>query len=112
MNSNDEYFGRMNDPSSFYFLKGPCGDKIEFYLSIDGNKISDIKYYTEGCIYTKLCGEETSRLAKGRNIRDALSISSGEVANNIPDLPKDHIHCSILAVSAFYGAAADYLLKF
>jgi NifU-like protein involved in Fe-S cluster formation len=30
---------------------------------------------------------------------------------NIPDLPADHIHCSILAVSAFYKAVADYLLK-
>ncbi|MGE4384983.1 MAG: iron-sulfur cluster assembly scaffold protein [Endomicrobiaceae bacterium] len=111
MNFNDEYFGRMNDPSAFSFLKGPCGDEIEFYLAVENNKITDVKYYTEGCGYTKLCGSETSRLAKGRNIGDALSISSAEVMNNIKNLPEDHMHCSILAVSAFYGAVADYLLK-
>lgn len=111
MSSNDEYFGRMNDPSSFSFLKGPCGDEMEFYLVIDDNKISDIKYYTEGCGYTKLCGAETARLAKGKSIGEVLSISAGEIMKNIPDLPADHIHCSMLAVSTFYKAVADYLLK-
>jgi NifU-like protein involved in Fe-S cluster formation len=48
---------------------------MEFYLVIDDNKISDIKYYTEGCGYTKLCGAETARLVKGKSIGEVLSIS-------------------------------------
>lgn len=80
MSSNDVFFGRMNDPSSFPFLKGHCG-------------------------------AETARLAKGKSIVALLSISAGEIMENIHDLPVGHIHCSMLAVSAFYKAVADYLLK-
>lgn len=76
MSSNDVFFGRMNDPSSFPFLKGHCG-------------------------------AETARLAKGKSIVALLSISAGEIMENIAG----HIHCSMLAVSAFYKVVADYLLK-
>jgi len=108
--TNSEFFGRMNDPSSAACLKGPCGDDMEFYLIIESEKIADIKYYTEGCNATKSCGAMTAFLAQGKTIEEALKISAGEVMASITDLPKDHRHCSILAVSTFYRAIADYLL--
>ena len=78
--SNDtKYFGRMNDPTSAAWLKGPCGDSMEFYLVIENNIITDIKYYTDGCNATKSCGAITAYLAKNKSIEEALKISAGEV---------------------------------
>ena len=107
----NELFGRMNDPDGSAFLKGPCGDEMEFYLIIENGHISDIKFYTEGCESTKLCAGMAAYLAKGKTIEEALSISAGEVKENIKNLPEDHLHCTILAVSTLYRAIADYLLK-
>ena len=109
---NDEkYFGRMNDPVCSSYLKGPCGDSMEFYLVIRDGRIAQIKYYTEGCPATRACASMVARLAEGRSIKEALSISAGEVIERLKGLPEDHLHCSILSVSTLYRAIADYLLK-
>lgn len=105
------YFGRMNDPVSSSYLEGPCGDAMEFYLVIEGGKISGIKYYTDGCSATRACAAMVAKLADGRQIKEALSISAGEVIAGLQGLPEDHLHCSILAVSTLYRAIADYLLR-
>jgi nitrogen fixation NifU-like protein len=53
----------------------------------------------------------TASLARGKTIKEALSISAGEVIKKLKGLPEDHLHCSILAVSTLYRAIADYLLR-
>ncbi|OQB12754.1 MAG: NifU-like protein [Candidatus Omnitrophica bacterium ADurb.Bin205] len=109
--NNQQYFGRMNDPVSSSYLKGPCGDAMEFYLVIDKDKITEIKYYTEGCQATRACAAMAATLASGKTIKEALSISAGEIIAKLKGLPEDHLHCSILSVSTLYRAIADYLLK-
>ncbi|MBN1823011.1 MAG: iron-sulfur cluster assembly scaffold protein [Endomicrobiales bacterium] len=111
MAASGEFFGRMNDPVGSAFLKGPCGDEIEFYLDIENGKITDLKFYTEGCETTKECGAVTAALAKGRKVEEALEISPAEVMRHIRNLPEDHLHCSILSVSTLHRAIADYMLK-
>lgn len=109
---NDEkLFGRMNGPTSSSYLKGPCGDSMEFYLVIENDVITDIKYYTEGCHATRACAAMTAKSALGKNIGQALNISAGDIIGALKGLPRDHLHCSILAVSTLYRAIADYLLQ-
>ncbi|MEA3346483.1 MAG: iron-sulfur cluster assembly scaffold protein [Candidatus Auribacterota bacterium] len=108
---NPKHFGRMNDPTSSAVIKGPCGDKMEFYLFIDNNIIQEAKFYTNGCISTIVCGEMTAQLAQGKNVNEALEISPKQVKESLQELPKSHNHCSILAVSTLYRAIAGYLLK-
>ncbi|MDD5196725.1 MAG: iron-sulfur cluster assembly scaffold protein [Candidatus Omnitrophica bacterium] len=109
--NNQRYFGRMHDPVSAAYLKGPCGDAMEFYLVIDRGKITEIKYYTEGCHATRACAAMVAKLAEAKTIKEALLISAGEVIAQLKGLPADHLHCSILSVSTLYRAIADYLLK-
>lgn len=106
-----KYFGRMNDPVSSAYVKGPCGDDMEFYLVIYNRIIEDIRFYTEGCTATIVCGSVTAGLALGKSIDDALGISPKEVMSNLKGFPPDHRHCSILSVTAIYRAIADYLFK-
>ncbi len=109
-NGANKFFGRMNDPTGSAYLKGLCGDEMEFYLIIEDSIITEIKYFTQGCDATKACAEMVASLACGKTINEALSISAGEIIKNLKGLPEDHLHCSILAVSTLYRAIADYLL--
>lgn len=109
--NDPKFYGRMNDPSGSAFLKGPCGDEMEFYLVIGDRVLTEVKYYSEGCAATRACGAMTASMAAGKTLQEALSISAGEVIARVKGLPEDHLHCSILAVSAFYRSVADYLLK-
>ncbi|MBU2045015.1 MAG: iron-sulfur cluster assembly scaffold protein [Candidatus Omnitrophica bacterium] len=110
--NDPRFFGRMNDPTGSAYLKGPCGDSMEFYLIIEDDRIADIKYYTEGCGATRACAAMVAYLAYNKAINQALDISAGEVIQQLKGLPEDHLHCSILAVSTLYRAIADYLLRF
>ena len=109
--NDPKFFGRMNGPTSSSYLKGPCGDSMEFYLVIEEGRITEIKYYTDGCHATRACAAMAAKLAEGKTIKEALLISAGEIITKLKGLPRDHLHCSILAVSTLYRAIADYLLK-
>lgn len=109
--NDKDLFGRMNGPTSSSYLKGPCGDSMEFYLVIEEGVISDIKYYTEGCRATRACAAMTAKIALGKTVTEALGISAGEIIKRLKGLPQDHLHCSILAVSTLYRAIADHLLQ-
>jgi len=111
MAKEKKHFGRMNDPTSSAWVKGPCGDEMEFYLVVKNNIIEEIKFYTEGCIATHVCGSMTAQLVKGKKISEALDVSPKKVMDFLRDLPEEHKHCPILSVSTLYKAIADYLLK-
>ena len=108
---NPENFGRMNNPTSAASIKGPCGDEMEFYLVIKDKIIEEVKFYTDGCIATRVCGSVTAQLVLGKSIDKALGISPKKVIESLNGLPEDHCHCSILAVSTLHRAIAGYLLK-
>jgi nitrogen fixation NifU-like protein len=103
-----DFFGRMNDPSAGAWITGPCGDTMEFYLVIEDETIRQAKYHTDGCELTRLCGRTVAAFVEGKSIPDALAISGKRVLDSVPDLPPEHRHCAILAVSTFYKAIGQY----
>jgi nitrogen fixation NifU-like protein len=107
---DDPLFGRMNDPTSAAFLRGLCGDEMEFYLVIRDGVIEDARYYTEGCETTRRCGRAVAQRIVGRSILDALAISPRAIIDSEDCMPEEDRHCAILAVSTVYRAIADYLL--
>ena len=76
-----KYFGRMSASTSSAFIKGPCGDEMEFYLVINDRVIEDVKFYTKGCIATVVCGSMTEQLSLVKSIDEALGISPKEIIN-------------------------------
>ncbi|MBF0301289.1 MAG: iron-sulfur cluster assembly scaffold protein [Oligoflexia bacterium] len=112
MLEQDEYFGRMNDPTSASQIKGPCGDDMEFYLVIKDEVIEDVKYFTEnGCFNTIIAGRSVARRVIGKNIYDALGVNPAIIIKEEKELAEDSQHCAILATITFYRAIAFYLLE-
>ncbi|MBU2529993.1 MAG: iron-sulfur cluster assembly scaffold protein [Elusimicrobia bacterium] len=110
---NPKHFGRMNDPSASAYLKGICGDDMEFYLLIKDKTIEDIMFYTEtGCEGTKVCGSIVAQIAIGKPINEAMDISPNKILEALNyGLHENHHHCAILAASTFYKAITYFLLK-
>lgn len=109
--NNNPFLGRMNDPTGSAFIRGQCGDEMEMYIYVRDGTIEDVKYYTDGCADTHACGAAVARRAIGRSINDSLSISPGDLILAGECEPESGRHCAILAVSTFYRAVVDYLLK-
>ena len=108
--TEDEFYGRMNDPTAAASVRGVCGDEMEFYLVIQEDRVVDVRYHTVGCGNTRACGLAVARRAKGRTVTEALSISAGEIIRSGECEPAAGRHCAILAVTTLYRALADYLL--
>lgn len=108
MTAQDDLFGRMNDPSAAAWVTGPCGDTMEFYLIVENDVIRQVKYHTDGCRFTRLCGLTVAIYVQGKTVTEALSVSGKGVLDALPQLPPEHRHCAILAVSALYKAVGQY----
>jgi len=103
----DEYFGRMTDPSAGAWHTGPCGDTMEFYLIIEDGTIRKARYHTDGCEFTRLYGRTVAQHIEGKTLLEALSISAKYVLDQHPQVPSTHRHCAILAVLTFYKAISQ-----
>ena len=81
------------------------------YLVIGDRVIEEVKFYTKGCLSTIVCGKIVAQLSLDKTVDEALGISPKQIIKTLKGLPKEHSHCSILAVSTLYRAIANYLIK-
>lgn len=103
--------GRMNAPDGAAITKGVCGDSMEMYLVIEDDTVSEATFFTDGCDVSRLCGSAAARLSKEKTVKEVLHLSPADVIDTFKEIPNDHIHCAILAVSTLHKALADYLIK-
>lgn len=86
---------------------GDCGDTVEFFLMIRGDRIAFISYDLNGCLNTNACANAIINLVEGKSLAEAWELDPEEVANYLETLPEDHFHCAELATGALYLALAD-----
>ena len=86
---------------------GDCGDTVEFFLTLEGDRIEAISYLLNGCINTNACANAIIALIEGKTMDDAWELNPEDVANYLESLPDNHFHCAELAVGALYLALAD-----
>ncbi len=73
---------------------GICGDTIEFFLSLDGDRVTDVGFKVVGCKNTLACAQATAMLVKGRNLAEAGSLASPKwIEELLEGLPDDSKHC-------------------
>jgi nitrogen fixation NifU-like protein len=86
---------------------GDCGDTVEFFLVLEGNRIKTLAYSINGCINTNACANAVIHLAEDKTLDEAWEIKPEDVAAFLESLPEDHFHCAELAVGAFYLTLAS-----
>jgi nitrogen fixation protein NifU and related proteins len=95
------------NPDGYGKKTGGCGDTVEYYLSVQQNRIACISFSTDGCLNTNACANALSTLCEGKSIEECWSITPEAVADYLETLPVQEIHCAELAVGAFYLALAS-----
>ena len=88
-----------------------CGDMMTFYIKVDDNHISDVKYKTFGCGAAIAVSSMVSEMAKGKTLEEAKKITPALVAKELEGLPKNKYHCSNLGAQALNKAINNYLKK-
>jgi nitrogen fixation NifU-like protein len=88
-----------------------CGDMMTFYIKVDDNRISDVKYKTFGCGAAIAVSSMVSEMAKGKTLEEAKKLTPALVAEELEGLPKNKYHCSNLGAQALNKAIDNYLEK-
>jgi nitrogen fixation NifU-like protein len=88
-----------------------CGDMMSFYIKVDDNRLSDVKFKTFGCGAAIACSSMVSEMAKGKTLEEAKKITNADVAAELEGLPKNKLHCSNLGADALHKAIEDYESK-
>jgi nitrogen fixation protein NifU and related proteins len=88
-----------------------CGDMMTFYIKVDNNRLTDVKFKTFGCGAAIAVSSMVSEMAKGKTIEEALKITNQMVAQELGGLPQNKLHCSNLGADALHKAIENYLNK-
>ena len=88
-----------------------CGDMMTFYIKVDDNRLSDVKFKTFGCGAAIAVSSIVSEMAMGKTLEEARKITPALVAQELEGLPKNKYHCSNLGAQALNKAIDNYLKK-
>lgn len=87
-----------------------CGDMLKFYLKIENNIITDVKFKTFGCGGAISSSSLMTEKIMGKTIEEALKVKNKELVEEL-ELPKLKIHCSVMAEEAIEKAVENYREK-
>ncbi|MHC1611228.1 MAG: iron-sulfur cluster assembly scaffold protein [Candidatus Methanospirareceae archaeon] len=108
---NPKNVGEMKDPDGAARVTGPCGDTVQIHLQIEGDRIVDSKFITDGCGASIACGSVITEMVKGKTIEEAFRVEDTDVLSVLGGLPEENVHCALLAANTLRAALEDYRNK-
>jgi nitrogen fixation NifU-like protein len=107
--SNPKNVGEIENADGVGEVGNPvCGDMMSFYIKVQSDKISDIKFKTFGCVAAIAVSSIVSEMAMGKTLAEARKITKKSVAESLDGLPKEKMHCSNLGADALAKAIENY----
>ncbi len=110
--SNPRNSGEIADADGIGEVGNPtCGDMMTFYIKVEDDKLSDVKFKTFGCVAAIAVSSMVTEMAKGKSLEEAKTITKASVAEELDGLPKEKMHCSNLGAEALGKAIEDFEAK-
>ncbi len=103
--------GMLRDADGHAVFRGPCGDTMEIWLKVSGNRIEQANFWTDGCGTSIAAGSMVTELARDNDLLEAMEICQGDVLQALGGLPEESEHCALLAATTLKLAIADYLRR-
>ena len=89
---------RLANPDAHGVFRGWCGDTMEIFLTVRGQRIEMATFITDGCGGTIACGSMLTKLVMHRSIDEARAITPEQLIGALDGLPQENEHCAELAV--------------
>jgi nitrogen fixation NifU-like protein len=105
------FMGRMTDASSVGRITGRCGDTMEIYLHLEGDRIEKASFFTDGCGSSVACGSVVAELATGKKFDEAGLIGGDTILEVLRVLPEEEHHCAYLAAEALQIALHEWMSR-
>lgn len=111
--NNPRNIGIIKEPTVLVQVGEPaCGDSLLLSITIEDDRIADIKYKIYGCGAAVATSSIASEMAMGKTLDEALKIDEQCITDSLGGLPPEKLHCSNLAAGAIRGAINEYRKAF
>ena len=101
--------GVIDDPDGEATTSNPvCGDRMRVMIRVDDGRLSEVRWQTRGCPPAIATSSFASELVAGWTLEQVDGLTRDAIAEAIGGLPRDKVHCSVLAADALKAAVADY----
>ncbi|MFN2292589.1 MAG: iron-sulfur cluster assembly scaffold protein [Anaerolineae bacterium] len=101
--------GSMLEPDGLAIVRGPCGDTMAVFLRINGRRIEQVTFLTDGCGPTLACGSMLTNMVQGWSLEQAAALEAADLIIALDGLPPENVHCAVLAVTTLQQAVAPHL---
>jgi len=105
---NPVNLGVLGRPKGYAKMTGPCGDTIEIFLDIEGDRIARATFMTDGCGPSVASASMATQLALGKTLQEARAITKQTVLEALGGLPDESKHCALLAAETLAAALGSY----
>jgi len=104
--------GEIKDPDAVAEVGNMvCGDQLFFSLKVKDEKIKDIKFLSFGCASNIATASVMTEMVKGKTLKEAKNFDWNKIVSELNGLPKQKIHCSVLAVEGLKKVISEYEKK-
>jgi nitrogen fixation NifU-like protein len=106
---NPRNAGEMESPDGEATKSNPvCGDRMRVMIRVADERIAEVRWQTRGCPPAIATSSVASEMVVGWPLEKVETLTREEIAEAVGGLPKDKVHCSVLAADALRAAIADY----
>jgi nitrogen fixation NifU-like protein len=104
--------GELPQPDGEATTANPvCGDRMRVMIRVADGRVAEVRWQTRGCPPAIATSSFASEMVRGWTIEDVEALTRDRIAEAIGGLPRDKVHCSVLAADALRAAIADYRSK-
>lgn len=108
---NPRFCGVLEGADSHARVKGVCGDTMEMFIKLHGDRVVEARYRTDGCGSSSVAGSFAAELAHGKTVEEVFDMTGADVLSAIGAFPEAEEHCAYLAVSTLQEAVNSYLVE-
>lgn len=100
---------QFNPTHSFKLQNLSCGDEVEIFLLIQGDKVTDVSFVAEGCSISVATSSMLSEEIKGMDIDSVKNLNIDNVLEILGiDLTMTRQKCALLPLEAVKKAVNNY----
>ena len=109
---NPRTVGEISDPDGVGTVgNASCGDIMQMYIKVNGNRISEATFKTFGCGAAIATSSILTERIRGATLEEALKISEETAKEVLSQLPKEKAPCFTLATDALKLAIEECRCK-
>ena len=109
---NPQNVGEISNPDGVGTVgNASCGDIMQIFIKVNGDKITEAKFKTFGCGAAIATSSILTERIKGATLDEALKISEETSKEVLSQLPNEKIPCFTLAMDALKLAIEEYRCK-